>query len=212
MYLSEEPTLKRLEVPDLEWKGLFFGHYDENQYRKAVFFLVERQPSRLYAHIYAIKQSFNGNVRDDVLYARKPLAGTMKTQSKQTHNLLSEQAQNEEKEETIEYWYPDLDISVVQDASSYDLTMLHPLAVRQMQLNGDKYQPILYLNDFWHIKSKRVPINDDTKELKLNITLTPISLYKYQLLLSFDHSFRINEQLLNSDDSLGGVDSIKVCS
>jgi hypothetical protein len=127
-----------------------------------------------------------------VLYQRKALAGV-------------------KAEDGSTWWYPELDVSLVNDPDPFDLSLLHPLAVQQMTLDPSTstYSPILYLNDFWHIKSRRVTLRGDEDSMPLKASFSPLSLHKYQLLLAFNHSFSVNEALLDGDGSLGGVDSIK---
>lgn len=72
------------------------------------------------------------------------------------------------------------------------------------------YSPILYLNEFWHLKDRRVKLESQEESLQLILTFAPISLYKLQMLVAFDHSFRLNESLFDGDDAIGGIDSIKV--
>lgn len=188
VYVSDSPSLTTFLQEDLVWhqSGLEFGSYKEDQYPTADLSIRfrGRNPLDLFAHVYAVKRNVDPNTPHSVLYRRKTMAGS-------------------------DWWYPELDISVVSDPEPYDLSVLHPLAVQQMALDSSThtYTPIMYLNDFWHIKSRRVPLSGD--EMPLKVTFSPLSLYKYQLLLAFDHSFQVNEALLDGEGGLGGVDSIK---
>lgn len=193
VYVSDSPSLTRFLKEDLVWEqsGLVFGSSSTAKTDDVEIRVRGRNPVGLFAHVYAVKKNADPNDPHGVLYKRKNLAG--------------------KNDDGTTWWYPELDISIINDVEPYDLTVLHPLAVQQMALDGSSntYTPIMYLNEFWHIKTRRVGLKGDEDSIPLKVTFSPLSLYKYQLLLAFDHSFRVNEALLDGDGSLGGVDSIK---
>lgn len=49
-------------------------------------------------------------------------------------------------------------------------------------LPGEKYyKPVIYLNDFWNMQRDYQPLNDSVKELELQLTYQPLSLFKWQI-------------------------------
>lgn len=52
------------------------------------------------------------------------------------------------------------------------------------------YQPIIFPNEFWNLRSQYVEINSTTKTLPLQVTLQPMSYFKFQLLASMTVGFQ----------------------
>lgn len=194
VYISDQKELRRFKPEELVWSAtdLAYGDYTSKDEREVEVGLQGRSAAALWAHVYFIRQGAD-IARDHgaVVYGRKELGGTMP--------------------DGTAFWYPELDISLMSDARPYDMQRLHPLAVERLSLNGEHktYHPAVYMNEFWHIKGRRVALAGDEPAVRLRMTRTPVSLYKLQMLLAFDHSFKLNEKLLDSDGGLGGVDSIK---
>ena len=51
------------------------------------------------------------------------------------------------------------------------------------------YKPIIFPNDFWHLRSQYVEINATTSVLPLQVTFQPISYWKFQLFATMTASF-----------------------
>lgn len=51
------------------------------------------------------------------------------------------------------------------------------------------YKPIIFPNDFWHLRSQYVEINTTTPRLPLEITFQPMSYWKFQLFATMTYSF-----------------------
>jgi len=202
LYLSDDEHMRNFKRSDLVWEehGLHFGSWDKRdkmmwRAKEIDVELEGRRASDLWAHVYLKKRAVNGDPKDDgslLLYQRKRLGGT----------------------DPVDWYYPELDVSLVNDDSPYDLSSLHPMAIRQMSVDRDakRYDPILYLNDFWHIKERRIKLSGSETSIPMRLSFSPISLYKMQMLVSFDYSFRVNAELLDSEGGIGGVDSIKALS
>ena len=52
------------------------------------------------------------------------------------------------------------------------------------------YNPIIFPNEFWHLKSQYVEINDTTAILPLQIVFQPMSYFKFQLFASMTFGFQ----------------------
>lgn len=51
------------------------------------------------------------------------------------------------------------------------------------------YKPIIFPNDFWHLRSQYIEINETTPTLPLQIVFQPMSYFKFQLFASMGHGF-----------------------
>lgn len=51
------------------------------------------------------------------------------------------------------------------------------------------YKPIIFPNDFWHLKQHYVEVNETTPSLPLQITFQPMSFWKFQMFASMTHGF-----------------------
>lgn len=51
------------------------------------------------------------------------------------------------------------------------------------------YLPIIFPNDFWHLRSQYQPVNGSTSVLPLRVQFQPISFLKFQVFASMTHGF-----------------------
>lgn len=51
------------------------------------------------------------------------------------------------------------------------------------------YKPIVFPNDFWHLRSQYVEINSTTSTLPLQVTFQPVSYWKFQMFATMTQSF-----------------------
>jgi hypothetical protein len=51
------------------------------------------------------------------------------------------------------------------------------------------YKPIIFPNEFWHLRQHYMPVNETTPTLPLQITFQPMSLMKFQAFASMTHGF-----------------------
>jgi hypothetical protein len=51
----------------------------------------------------------------------------------------------------------------------------------QFTSNGKFYKPVLFINDYWNMQKDYQPLNDTVKELELQLTYQPLSLFKWQM-------------------------------
>ena len=70
------------------------------------------------------------------------------------------------------------------------------------------YKPIVFPNQFWHLRSQYIQINETTPTLPLQITLQPMSYFKFQVFASMTHGF--NEAAKSQGSAAGGeLDEVK---
>jgi hypothetical protein len=58
-----------------------------------------------------------------------------------------------------------------------------------------EYYPTIFVNDFWLLKERYVPINETTPQLNLTLSFAPISLIKWQLFMQLEQSFKMQMQM-----------------
>ena len=66
----------------------------------------------------------------------------------------------------------------------------------------DYYYPTIFFNEFWLMREHLYPINDTTPELPLHLSYSTISLWKWQMMIQMEQSFKMQE-------SMGAVESEK---
>lgn len=69
------------------------------------------------------------------------------------------------------------------------------------------YRPIIFPNDFWHLRSQYVEINTTTPTLPLQVTFQPMTYWKFQLFATMTHSF--SEAVKQQGASGAEMDEIK---
>ena len=52
------------------------------------------------------------------------------------------------------------------------------------------YNPIIYSNEFWHMRSQYIEINDTTPTLPLQVVFQPMSYFKFQMFTSMTFGFQ----------------------
>ena len=72
---------------------------------------------------------------------------------------------------------------MVDALASFESRNVPPQIRKYLQVdeNKDGYFPTVFLNDFWLLKEKLVPVNETVPVLNLTITVAPLSLMKWQV-------------------------------
>ena len=52
------------------------------------------------------------------------------------------------------------------------------------------YNPIIFPNEFWHLRSQYIEINDTTPTVPLQVVFQPMSYFKYQVFASMTFNFQ----------------------
>ena len=157
----------------------------------------------VYIHVYVTKSggvphpSLGESYRpDEVIYRSKQLNKFKKRTIKKTKNLLTGETKTDPKllehvekhgnVEMISHWHPNLTINLVADQTVWTKGKIpSPLDdMLKFSDDGRKYEPILYLNDYWNLMRDFTPINSSVEEVSLHLTFQPMSLIKLQLYLS----------------------------
>ncbi|GLH01413.1 Uncharacterized protein GBIM_07572 [Gryllus bimaculatus] len=211
VYVSELPKFRDFNNPDaLIWtqKGLVYGdwtggpngdgtivHNTQIKTSEAL-----QNNGSLYLHVYITRQGRSPNpeagkghyIASQVAYNKRMLNKFKKLKYTTTHNLLTgETAATPEviekaktmKEEIVSHWHPNLTINLVTDQTNWVQGAVPPPLDEFIEFlpGGDRYKPVIFLNDFWNMLRDYQPINKTTKSLQLSLTFQPLSLFKWQI-------------------------------
>ncbi|XP_037090687.1 cleft lip and palate transmembrane protein 1 homolog [Pollicipes pollicipes] len=85
--------------------------------------------------------------------------------------------------ERLSHWHPNMTVSLVHDFTTWTRAALVPPIDEYLQFtpSGERYRPILFINDYWNLNKDYFPLNDTMKELELLLTFHPITFFKFQL-------------------------------
>lgn len=211
VYVSEQEKFRDFSKPQaLVWnqKGLVYGDWVgglngdgtliHNTQIKASESLQNN--GSLYIHVYVTRHGKSPNpeagkgqyVASEVAYNKRMLNKFKKLKYVTTHNLLTgETAAAPEviekakimKEEIVSHWHPNLTINLVTDQTNWVPGAVPPPLDEFIEFlpGGDRYKPVIFLNDFWNMLRDYQPINQTTKFLQLSLTFQPLSLFKWQI-------------------------------
>ncbi|KAG8793103.1 hypothetical protein FRC17_008498, partial [Serendipita sp. 399] len=155
-------------------------------------------------------------------YRKKPKA-------RKEHNLLSSKNETVIEEEDdqsgliVPYWHPNLTLALISDSPVLNLQQIAPVIYphEDISITGERddtqrntfYRPIIFPNDFWHLREQEVEINatypQDPNEklvLPLSVTFQPMSYTKMQIYASMTHGF---EEAAKNGQAAGELDEIK---
>lgn len=51
------------------------------------------------------------------------------------------------------------------------------------------YKPVIFPNDFWHLRSQYFELNETTPRVPLHVEFQPMSYFKFQMFASLGHGF-----------------------
>ncbi|XP_017797137.1 PREDICTED: cleft lip and palate transmembrane protein 1 homolog [Habropoda laboriosa] len=211
VYLSESENFTQFDDPrTLVWleQGLVYGDWHSGSNKdgskiKSYNFIPSDQLKNngsIYLHVYVTKTGKSPNPKagkniyagDYMAYSRKMLNKFKKIRYQKRHNLLTGKTTATEEEikkaeimnqEYISHWHPNLTINLVTDHTVWVYGQVPPSLDSYINfLPGEVlYKPVIYMNDFWNMQRDYQPLNDTVKELELQLTYQPLSLYKWQI-------------------------------
>lgn len=212
----------------LQENGIEFGSFSNGfsktfNYSLPANYAQSRYP--IYAHVYLTKEGFHPDPSQggydpiSTVYRRlnlidkmpRPRATSNLVQSKtddgtcvKSSSPLKEMLTDEKNENMVLYWYPRINIGLLQDESPIDLSTLTSGMARTMSVTLDrtKYLPTLYMYEGWRLRDHRIILNRESSDLPLTIHFSSIGALKLKLLTHFDHSFQVNESLLGNDSEM----------
>ncbi|CAA7258577.1 unnamed protein product [Cyclocybe aegerita] len=216
-------------LPNFVWKNITYGDYSDSRtvdYEIKFPEYVLRNGS-LWADIYLTKSEVDLDPRSEaydprgVHHVRKLLTPYLaRLKARKEKNLLSghEQEGDEVEEPDIiaPHWHQNVTLALISDPHIVPYSALPaPLAEHIYLVHGQRdetgkrgyYKPIIFPNEFWHLRQHYVQINETTPSLPLQITFQPMSFLKFQIFASMTHGF--NEAAKQQGSSSAELDEIK---
>ncbi|KAI0796854.1 cleft lip and palate associated transmembrane protein [Abortiporus biennis] len=219
------------DLPHFAWKNITYGNYDEErvaEYDVNIPVSVQHNGT-LWADIFLTRDGTSPDPSDasfnprNVHHIRKLLTHYLpKSKVQKEKNLLGSNEPQEFIEEPepegdiiTSHWHRNLTIALVSDATvippkQIPIAMapyIHLLPDRDQTGTKGFYQPIVFPNDFWHLRSQYIEINTTTPTLPLQITFQPMSYMKFQIFSTMTYSFQ--EASKQQGVSMGQFDEIK---
>uniref|UniRef100_A0A8H7XXW1 Cleft lip and palate associated transmembrane protein n=1 Tax=Psilocybe cubensis TaxID=181762 RepID=A0A8H7XXW1_PSICU len=219
-WTSEHRTDKDHNLPHFVWNNITYGDYNDH---RVIDFDVKFPESvlrngSLWADIVLTRDGASIDPRspkfdpERVHHVRKLLTPYLPRQKvRKEKNLLSSDDNIEvEVEENIT-------LALISDAAEVPFGKLPPPVAEHIHLIPDKrdstgtkafYRPIIFPNEFWHLRSHYVQINETTPSLPVRITYQPMSYMKFQIFASMTHGF--NEAAKQQGQASGAeLDEVK---
>ncbi|XP_026478514.1 cleft lip and palate transmembrane protein 1 homolog [Ctenocephalides felis] len=234
VYLSES-DIQDFTQYDLLWKQQslvygdwysgenFDGTYSSNIQIKTTKNM--RNNGSFYLHIYVTYKDISpdpskGNgYNTNMGYTVHRLNKYKKLRYVQTHNLLTGESEKSEeelekskymKEEILSHWHPNLTINLVTDHTKWVRgSVPSPLDEHIHFLPGNRYAPVLFVNDFWNMIRDYKPINSTTDELELHLTYQPLSMIKWQMYSAQTMRSKWSGNIFSTDENEEDQDSLK---
>ncbi|KAJ6560414.1 cleft lip and palate associated transmembrane protein [Mycena capillaripes] len=216
-------------LPSFVWKNLTFGDYSE---ARVVEYNVKFPPSvlnngSLWADIFLTKNGANPDPQnsafnlEDIHHVRKLLTPQIpKLKVRKEKNLLSSNTTDEpeeiEPDVITAHFHSNLTLALISDAGVLPYSTLPPpisehvhLVANERDETGSKgfYKPIIFPNEFWHLRSQYVELNSTTPTLPLQIVFQPMSFMKFQIFASMTHGF--NEAAKTQGGAGAELDEVK---
>ncbi|KAJ6616203.1 cleft lip and palate associated transmembrane protein [Mycena sp. CBHHK59/15] len=199
-------------LPSFFWKNLTFGDYND---ARVVEYNINFPPSvlkngSLWADIFLTKNGASPDPQNaafnpaDIHHVRKLLTPHIpKLKVRREKNLLSSNTTDEPEEVEADvitaHWHSNLTLALVSDAAVIPFANLPPpvrehvtIIPNERDETGTKgfYKPIVFPNEFWHLRSHYIELNATTPTLPLQIVFQPMSFMKFQIFASMTHGFK----------------------
>ncbi|KAJ7068734.1 cleft lip and palate associated transmembrane protein [Mycena amicta] len=198
-------------LPNFVWQNITFGDYSEARVVNLdiKFPSSVRHNGSLWADVYLSKNGANPNPNhekfnaDDIHHSRKLLTPYLaRTRVRKVKSLLNsnatEQAEEEEPDVILPHWSPNVTFALVSDDVGVPYATLPPPMREHVHLVPETrdesgrigfYKPIVFPNEFWHLRAHYIEINSTTTSLPVQIVFQPMSFFKFQIFASMNHGF-----------------------
>ncbi|KAF8204690.1 cleft lip and palate transmembrane protein 1-domain-containing protein [Pholiota molesta] len=199
------------ELPHFVWHNITYGDYNENRVVEFDIKFPETvlRNGSLWADIFVTRDGVNPDPRSDnfdpnrVHHVRKLLTPYLtRLKARKEKNLLTtSETDHEEVEEPdiiAPHWHQNITLALISDAVKVPYATLPPPVREHVLILPDKrdetgregyYKPIVFANEFWHLRSHYIQINETTPSLPVQIVFQPMSYMKFQVFASMTHGF-----------------------
>ncbi|KAL0580511.1 hypothetical protein V5O48_001498 [Marasmius crinis-equi] len=189
-------------LPTFVWDNITFGDYSDKR-------VSVLNNGSLWADVFLVKAGSSPDPQnptfdpEKIHHIRKLLTPYFaRVKVRKEKNLISGGSAEEEEEEQpdviVPHWHRNLTLALVSDATVVPYGTLPPpirdhiyLAPGKRDSTGTKgyYKPIVFPNEFWHLKSHYTELNSTTPTMPLQIEFQPMSYMKFQIFASMTHGF-----------------------
>jgi len=200
------------DLPNFVWENITFGDWKESRqvnYNVDIPEIVRRNGS-LWADVFLVKNGASPDPSNpafdstSVHHTRKlltpylPKAKVRKEKSLLGGNEAAADTEEEPQDIILPHWSNNVTLALISDAYVVPYAQLPPVLHEHIHLipgerdeTGTKgfYKPIIFPNEFWHLRSSYVEVNMTTTTLPLQITFQPMSYFKFQIFASMTHGF-----------------------
>ncbi|KAI1138746.1 cleft lip and palate transmembrane 1 [Hypoxylon sp. FL0543] len=211
------------EFVALKEKGFKLGNWSDTRVAETTFTVPSsvQQNGTLWGHFYVGLTGSNLDPKEPgfdpatAFHFVYPLTQYFpKKKEAKTRHLLGDrpEAEEEEPEEQntgpiiANYYHPNTSLSFVPDTGIFNYPQTHP-AIRQfihVEPTGARdgsgqnswYYPVLYVNQFWQMRSHMILLNETVKTLPLRLDLSNMKSWKFNILASVD--FNSKQQALQA--------------
>ncbi|OSC98983.1 cleft lip and palate transmembrane 1 [Trametes coccinea BRFM310] len=198
------------DLPSLVWNNITFGDWNE---KRVADFTVNLPPSvqnngTLWADVFLVRDGASPDPSDDkfdphsVHHVRTPVTKYLpKVKVRKEKNLLSGTAGEQDSEEPEEdvivtHWHNNLTLALISDNPVIPLQQVQPTSAKYIELTPERdatgrpyYKPIIFPNEFWHLRSQYIEVNTSTPSLPLQIEFQPMSYWKFTIFAALTQSF-----------------------
>ncbi|KAI9452077.1 cleft lip and palate associated transmembrane protein [Russula earlei] len=206
---------EHVDLPHFIWHDITFGDWNDARTVDYNVHLPEsvQQNGTLWAHIFLTKDNVDPDpssatyMKDSVHHVRKLLTRYLpRPKIRKERNLLQDkidtvagQEEPEVPDTILSYWHQNFTLALVSDDAVLQYTQLpSPLAEHVNLVPGQRdvtgkngyYNPIIFPNEFWHLRSQYIEINATTPTVPLQVVFHPMSYFKFQLFASMTFGFQ----------------------
>ncbi|RPD66736.1 cleft lip and palate transmembrane 1 [Lentinus tigrinus ALCF2SS1-7] len=199
------------DLPSLVWRNITFGDWNEKRVADFTVKLPESvlNNGSLWADVFLVRDGASPDPSDSkfdpraVHHVRTPLTKYLpKTKVRKVKNLLSgsvEETTEEAEEEgeiIVSHWHNNLTLALISDNPAIQLQQVQPATARYIQLTPERdetgrpyYWPIIFPNEFWHLRSQYMELNHTTPTVPLQIEFQPMAYWKFTIFAALTQSF-----------------------
>ncbi|KAF8076720.1 cleft lip and palate associated transmembrane protein [Lyophyllum atratum] len=188
-----------------DWKAAYTAEFDIN-FPKSVL-----NNGSLWMDVFLTREGASPNPNDPTFnpenmhHVRKLLTPYLpRAKVRKEKKLLgnAENAEDDEPEEAdyiVPHWHRNVTLALVSDSAKVPYGTLPPPIIEHIHLVPDQrdatgatgfYHPIIFPNEFWHLRDHYVELNSTTPTLPIQIVFQPMSYLKFQMFAAMTNGFK----------------------
>jgi hypothetical protein len=205
---------KEAGLPHFVWHDITFGNWSESRTVDYNLHLPEsvQHNGSLWAHMFLTKDNADPDPsspkyrQDSVHHVSKLLTRYLpKTKIRKERKLLQDNVEGDGQQEPevpdtiVSFWHQNLTLALISDTAVLQYAQLPPPVAEHVHLlpglrdetgMDGYYNPIIFPNEFWHLRSQYIEINDTTPIVPLQVVFQPMSYFKFQVFASMTFGFQ----------------------